>query len=232
MIKEALAKVFDNNDLTDDEMRMVMDELMTGKADQLQAAAFLTALSAKGETIEEITAAADGMRVHGVHLQHDDMDVLEIVGTGGDHSNSFNISTTASFVISAAGVKVAKHGNRAASSKSGAADVLEALGVNLMAEEAVSQKALEEIGMCFLFAQKYHPAMKYVGPIRGSLGIRTVFNILGPLTNPANANRQVLGVYSRELVEPMARILYNIGVKDAMVVFGQDGLDEISASAP
>lgn len=232
MIKEALAKVFEGNDLTYDEMRAVMDELMTGEADQLQAAGFLTALSAKGETVEEITAAADGMRAHGVHLQHDGMDVLEIVGTGGDRSNSFNISTTSAFVISAAGVKVAKHGNRAASSKSGAADVLEALGVNLMAEEEVSKKALREIGMCFLFAQKYHPAMKYVGPIRGSLGIRTVFNILGPLTNPANANRQVLGVYSKELVEPMAHILYNLGVKDAMVVYGQDGLDEISASAP
>ncbi len=231
MIKEALAKVVEGKDLTYDEMRGIMDELMTGEADQLQAAAFLTALSQKGETIEEITAAADGMRAHGVHLNHE-MDVLEIVGTGGDKSNSFNISTTSAFVISAAGVKVAKHGNRAASSKSGAADCLEALGVNLMADEAVSKKALDEVGMCFLFAQKYHPAMRFVGPIRGALGIRTVFNILGPLTNPANANRQVLGVYSRELVEPMAKILANLGVTDAMVVYGEDGLDEISASAP
>ncbi len=231
MIKETLAKVVGGEDLTYDEMRGIMDELMTGEADQLQAAAFLTALSQKGETIEEITAAADGMRAHGVHLNHE-MDVLEIVGTGGDKSNSFNISTTSAFVISAAGVKVAKHGNRAASSKSGAADCLEALGVNLMADEEVSKKALDEVGMCFLFAQKYHPAMRFVGPIRGALGIRTVFNILGPLTNPANANRQVLGVYSKELVEPMAKILANLGVQDAMVVYGEDGLDEISASAP
>ncbi|MCQ2492773.1 MAG: anthranilate phosphoribosyltransferase [Lachnospiraceae bacterium] len=230
MIKEALAKVVSGENLTYDEMRDIMDELMTGEADQLQAAAFLTALSQKGETIEEITAAADGMRAHGVHLNHE-MDVLEIVGTGGDKSNSFNISTTSAFVISAAGVKVAKHGNRAASSKSGAADCLEALGVNLMADEAVSKKALDEVGMCFLFAQKYHPAMRFVGPIRGALGIRTVFNILGPLTNPANANRQVLGVYSKDLVEPMAKILANLGVQDAMVVYGEDGLDEISASA-
>jgi anthranilate phosphoribosyltransferase len=231
MIKEALAKVFEGNNLTYDEMRAIMDELMTGEADPVLAAGFLTALSMKGETIDEITAAADGMKAHAVSLEHD-MDVLEIVGTGGDRSNSFNISTTSAFVISAAGIPVAKHGNRAASSKSGAADVLEALGMNLMLDTDKNLKALKEAGMCFMFAQKYHPAMRFVGPIRAKLGIRTVFNVLGPLTNPANANMQVLGVYKEELVEPMAHILHNLGVKKAMVVYGTDGLDEISASAP
>jgi anthranilate phosphoribosyltransferase len=231
MIKEALAKVFEGNDLTYDEMRTIMDELMSGEADQIQAAGFLTALSMKGETIEEITAAAAGMKAHAVSLEHD-MDVLEIVGTGGDRSNTFNISTTSAFVISAAGIPVAKHGNRAASSKSGAADVLEALGMNLMLDVEKNLKALKEAGMCFMFAQKYHPAMRFVGPIRGALGIRTVFNVLGPLTNPANATMQVLGVYKEDLVEPMAHILNNLGVKKAMVVYGTDGLDEISASAP
>lgn len=212
-------------------MRASMDEIMTGEASQIQIAAFLTALSLKGETIEEITAAASGMKDHAIQLQHD-MDVLEIVGTGGDHSNSFNISTTSAFVVSAAGIPVAKHGNRAASSQSGAADVLEALGVNLMIDEQKSKKILKEIGMCFLFAQKYHPAMRFVGPVRKELGIRTIFNILGPLTNPAGANMQLLGVYSKDLIEPMAHTLNNLGVKNAMVVYGQDGLDEISVSAP
>lgn len=185
----------------------------------------------KGETIDEISASAMGMRKHATPLQHK-MDVLEIVGTGGDKSNSFNISTTASLVISAAGIPVAKHGNRAASSKSGAADVLEALGVNISTSVENSQRMLEEIGICFLFAQKYHTAMKYVGAVRKELGIRTIFNILGPLANPANANMQVMGVYDEKLVEPMARVLVKLGVKSCMVVYGQDGLDEISVSAP
>ncbi|MEE1312644.1 MAG: anthranilate phosphoribosyltransferase [Lachnospiraceae bacterium] len=231
MIKQAVLKTAMKEDLNYDEMRASMDEIMTGEASQIQIAAFLTALSLKGETIEEITAAASGMKDHAIQLQHD-MDVLEIVGTGGDHSNSFNISTTSAFVVSAAGIPVAKHGNRAASSQSGAADVLEALGVNLMIDEQKSKKILEEIGMCFLFAQKYHPAMRFVGPVRKELGIRTIFNILGPLTNPAGANMQLLGVYSKDLIEPMAHTLNNLGVKNAMVVYGQDGLDEISVSAP
>ena len=202
-----------------------------GKASQIQMAAFLTAMSMKGETIEEITASAAGMRKHCIRLLHD-MDVLEIVGTGGDKSNSFNISTASALVVSAAGVPVAKHGNRAASSKCGAADVLEALGVNITVSPEQSAGILETIGICFLFAQNYHLSMKYVAPVRKELGIRTIFNILGPLTNPAGANMQLLGVYEEALVEPMARVLANLGVKDALVVYGKDGLDEISMSAP
>ena len=169
------------------------------------------------------------MRNH-ADVMDTNMDITEIVGTGGDKSNSFNISTTSAFVAAAAGVKVAKHGNRAASSKSGAADVLEKLGLNLMLEKEKSLEMLEKLNFCFLFAVKYHAAMKYVAPVRKTLGIRTIFNILGPLTNPAKANMQVLGVYSKELVNPMSRVLSNIGVKRGMTVFGMDGLDEISAS--
>lgn len=231
MMKDSVLKVATKENLSYEEMRQSMDGIMSGQATQVQVASFLTALSLKGETIEEITAAAEEMRRHAVHLEHE-MDVLEIVGTGGDKSNSFNISTTSAFVISAAGIPVAKHGNRAASSKSGAADVLEALGVNLMIDEVKSKKILEKIGMCFLFAQKYHPAMRYVGPVRKELGIRTIFNILGPLTNPAGANMQLLGVYSEDLLEPMAKALANLGVQRGMVVYGKDGLDEISVSAP
>jgi anthranilate phosphoribosyltransferase len=208
-----------------------MNEIMSGQASDVQKSAYLTAFSMKGETIEEITASAEEMRNHGAKLQHD-MDVLEIVGTGGDKSNSFNISTTASLIIAAGGVPVAKHGNRAASSKSGAADLLEAVGVKIDIEPEKSEKLLKEIGICFLFAQKYHTAMKYVGPIRKELGIRTVFNILGPLTNPAGANMQVMGVYDESLVQPLAKVLSNLGVKSALVVYGQDRLDEISMSAP
>lgn len=209
----------------------VMDEIMSGEASQVQMSAFLVAMSMKGETIEEITACAAGMRKHCVKLLHD-MDVLEIVGTGGDGANSFNISTTSSLVISAAGVPVAKHGNRAASSKCGAADVLEALGVNITVPPERSTELLEKINLCFLFAQNYHIAMKYVAPVRRELSIRTIFNILGPLANPAGANMQLLGVYDESLVEPLAHVLANLGVKSAMVVYGQDGLDEISVSAP
>jgi anthranilate phosphoribosyltransferase len=194
-------------------------------------------MAMKGETIEEITAAAAGMRKHCVRILHDaaeklPFDVLEIVGTGGDRSNSFNISSTAALVISAAGVPVAKHGNRAASSKSGAADVFEALGVNISVPPETSLNLLKTIGLCFLFAQNYHLSMKYVAPVRKELGIRTIFNILGPLANPAGANMQLLGVYEESLIEPMANVLAKLGVKDALVVFGQDGLDEISMSAP
>jgi anthranilate phosphoribosyltransferase len=208
----------------------VMDEIMGGRASDIQMAAYLTAMSVKGETIDEITGSAAGMRKHCIRLLHN-RDVLEIVGTGGDRSNSFNISTTSSLVISAAGIPVAKHGNRAATSKSGAADVLEALGVNISVPPEKSLELLNEMDLCFLFAQNYHIAMRYVAPVRRELGIRTIFNILGPLVNPAGANRELLGVYEKELVEPMAQVLSNLGVTDALVVFGQDGLDEISLSA-
>ncbi|MCB6993372.1 anthranilate phosphoribosyltransferase [bacterium 210820-DFI.6.37] len=231
MIREAIIEAAAGKDLDYETAEAVMDEIMGGQASQIQMAAFLTAMSMKGETIDEITASASGMRKHCVRLLHD-MDVLEIVGTGGDKSNSFNISTTSALVVSAAGVPVAKHGNRAASSKSGAADVLEALGVDITISSERSARLLKEIGICFLFAQNYHLSMKYVAPVRKELGIRTIFNILGPLTNPAGANMQLLGVYEEELVEPMARVLANLGVKDALVVYGQDGLDEISMSAP
>ena len=231
MIREAIVDVAAGKDLSYERAEAVMDQIMGGDASQIQMAAFLTAMSMKGETIEEITASAAGMRKHCIRLLHD-MDVLEIVGTGGDKSNSFNISTTSALVVSAAGVPVAKHGNRAASSKCGAADVLEALGVDITVSPERSREILENIGICFLFAQNYHLSMKYVAPVRKELGIRTIFNILGPLTNPAGANMQLLGVYEEELVEPMAKVLANLGLKNAMVVYGQDGLDEISMSAP
>jgi anthranilate phosphoribosyltransferase len=231
MIKEAILKLAKKEDLTYEEALAVMNEIMSGEASPVQMSSYLTALSMKGETIDEITGSAKGMRDHGVQLQHD-MDVLEIVGTGGDGANSFNISTTSSLVIAAGGVPVAKHGNRAASSKSGAADVLEALGVNITVSPEKSSQMLSELGICFLFAQKYHMAMKYVAPIRKELGIRTVFNILGPLSNPAGATIELMGVYDEALVEPLARVMTNLGVKRGMVVYGQDKLDEISASAP
>jgi anthranilate phosphoribosyltransferase len=231
MIKEAIIRAASRQNLTYNMAEAVMDEIMSGTASNIQMAAFLTAMAVKGETIEEITASAAGMRKHCIRILHD-MDVLEIVGTGGDRSNSFNISTTSALVISAAGIPVAKHGNRAASSKSGAADVLEALDVDITISPEQSLKLLQTIGLCFLFAQNYHISMKYVASVRKELGIRTIFNILGPLVNPAGANLELLGVYDAELVEPMAQVLSNLGVKSALVVFGQDGLDEISMSAP
>lgn len=230
MIKEAIIDLSNKKDLSPMVVEQVMDEIMSGQTSQVQTAAYLTSLSMKGETIDEIVASAKGMRKHATHLQSN-KELLEIVGTGGDRSNSFNISTTSSIILAAAGITVAKHGNRAASSKSGAADVLEALGVNITISPEKNEKVLDDIGICFLFAQKYHAAMKYVGPVRKELAIRTVFNILGPLTNPANATMQVMGVYSADLVEPMARVLYKLGVNKGMVVYGTDGLDEISASA-
>lgn len=231
MIKEAIMKLTNKENLTYDEALQVMNEIMSGEASEVQKSAYLTALAMKGETIEEITASAKEMRNHCLKFLND-MDVLEIVGTGGDKSNSFNISTTSSLVIASAGVPVAKHGNRAASSKCGAADVLEALGVNIMIPPARSAQILKDINICFLFAQTYHSSMKYVGPVRKELGIRTIFNILGPLANPAGASLQIMGVYSEDLVEPMAQVLSNLGVKRGMVVYGQDCLDEISMSAP
>ncbi|MCH1982540.1 anthranilate phosphoribosyltransferase [Ruminococcus sp. OA3] len=231
MIKEAILKLAKNEDLSYGEAQQVMDEIMEGKANDIQMAAYLAALSMKGETIDEITASAAGMRDHCIKLLHD-MDVLEIVGTGGDGANSFNISTTSALVIAAGGVPVAKHGNRAASSKCGAADVLEALGVTINLPPEKSAELLKNIGICFLFAQNYHIAMKYVAPIRRELGIRTVFNILGPLSNPAGANMELMGVYEEALVEPLAQVMAKLGVSRGMVVYGQDKLDEISMSAP
>ena len=231
MIREAIISLSKKEDLSYETAQVVMNEIMSGEATAVQMSAYLTALSLKGETIDEITASAAGMREHCVKLLHD-MDVLEIVGTGGDQSNSFNISTTSALVIAAGGVPVAKHGNRAASSKSGAADVLEALGVKIQISPEKSTELLKKIGICFLFAQNYHIAMKYVAPVRKELGIRTVFNVLGPLSNPAGANMQVMGVYDEGLVEPLARVLAKLGVHSAMVVYGQDKLDEISMSAP
>ena len=230
MIKEAIVKAVAKQNLTFEESQTVIDEIMSGQASQIQMSAFLTAMSVKKETIEEITGAAAGMRKHCVKLLND-MDILEIVGTGGDKSNSFNISTTSAFVVSAAGIPVAKHGNRAASSKCGAADVLEALGAKITISPEKSKEILDKINFCFLFAQNYHIAMKYVAPVRKELGIRTIFNILGPLVNPAGASMQLLGVYDEDLIEPMAKVLSNLGVKSAMVVYGTDGLDEISASS-
>ncbi len=229
MIREAILKVSKKEDLTYDEAYQTMDEIMSGEASEVQMSSYLTAMSMKGETIEEITASAEAMRNHCVRLLND-VEALEIVGTGGDGSNTFNISTTSSIVISAAGVPVAKHGNRSASSKCGAADVLEELGVNIQIEPDKSLQCLKKNNICFLFAQNYHIAMKYVAGVRKELGIRTIFNILGPLTNPAGATMQVLGVYDKELVEPLAKVLNNLGVKSALSVYGIDGMDEISAS--
>ena len=231
MIKEAIIKLSKKQDLAYAEAEAVMDEIMSGQATPVQMSAYLTALALKGETIDEITASAAGMRAHCIKLLHN-LDVLEIVGTGGDGSNSFNISTTSSLVIAAGGVPVAKHGNRAASSKSGAADVLEALGVKITLTPERSAEILKKINICFLFAQNYHIAMKYVAPIRKELGIRTVFNILGPLSNPAGANMELMGVYDQSLVEPLAQVMANLGVNRGMVVYGQDSLDEISMCAP
>ncbi len=231
MIKEAIYKITNKENLSYEMAEGVMDEIMSGEASGVHIGAYLTGLRMKGETIEEITASAAGMRKHCTRLLHN-MDVLEIVGTGGDEAYTFNISTTASLVVSAAGIPVAKHGNRSVSSKCGAADVLEALGVNIMISPAESAEILKEIGLCFMFAQNYHTAMKYVAPVRRELGIRTIFNILGPLANPAGANMQLLGVYDEALVEPLAKVLANLGVKRAIVVYGNDGIDEISLSAP
>ena len=230
MIKEAIEKLVNKQDLTFDEAKEVMNEIMSGETPDTLISAYLVALRMKGETIEEISGSARGMRDNVTKLLHD-MDVLEIVGTGGDKANTFNISTTSAFVAAAAGCKVAKHGNRGVSSKSGAADVLEALGANITVATEKSKELLDKVGFCFLFAQKYHPAMRFVGPVRGELRLRTIFNVLGPLTNPAGASMEIIGVYEEELVEPIAKVLLNLGVKKGMVVFGQDTMDEITPSA-
>jgi len=231
MIETAIQTLTENQDLTYDQSHAVIDEIMSGHTTDIQIASFLTGLAVKTATVPEIAGAAAAMRAHALAFPTDEA-VLEIVGTGGDHSNSFNISTTTALVVSATGIPVAKHGNRAASSKSGAADVLEALGVNITVDPQQSATILRQIGLCFLFAQEYHQAMKYVAPVRQALGIRTLFNILGPLANPAHATAQVLGVYDDALVVPMAKVLQQLGLKHAMVVHGQDGFDEVSLSAP
>ncbi|MBP5533709.1 MAG: anthranilate phosphoribosyltransferase [Lachnospiraceae bacterium] len=234
MIKEAIVKIVNKEDLTYDEAYTVMNEIMSGETTPTQNAAFLSALStksAKAETTDEIAGCAAAMRDHATKVETG-MDVLEIVGTGGDNAGSFNISTTTAIITASAGIKVAKHGNRAASSLCGTADCLEALGVNIDQSPEKCIEMLNEAGMCFFFAQKYHTSMKYVGAIRRELGFRTVFNILGPLTNPASPSMQLLGVYDDYLVEPLAQVLVNLGVNRGMVVYGMDKLDEISLSAP
>lgn len=234
MIKEAIVKIVNKQDLTYDEAYSVMNEIMSGETTPTQNAAFLSALStksARAETTEEIAGCAAAMRDHAAKVETG-MDIFEIVGTGGDNAHSFNISTTSALVAAAGGIKVAKHGNRAASSQCGTADCLEALGVNIQQEPEKCLELLNEVGMCFFFAQKYHTSMKYVGAIRKELGFRTVFNILGPLTNPGSPTMQLLGVYDEYLVQPLTQVLINLGVKRGMVVYGQDKLDEISMSAP
>lgn len=234
MIKEAIEKIVNKQDLTYDEAYTVMNEIMNGESSPTQNAAFLSALStksARAETKDEIAGCAAAMRDHAIPV-NTNMDIFEIVGTGGDHAHSFNISTTSALIAAAGGMKVAKHGNRAASSQCGTADCLEALGVNIQQDPAKCIELLNEVGMCFFFAQKYHTSMKYVGAIRKELGFRTVFNILGPLTNPGKPSQMLLGVYDEYLVEPLAQVISDLGVKRGMVVYGQDKLDEISLSSP
>lgn len=234
MIREAIVKIVNKGDLTYDEAYTVMNEIMSGETTPTQNAAFLAALStksARAETTDEIAGCAAAMRAHATKVETG-MELFEIVGTGGDNAHSFNISTTSALVAAAGGMKVAKHGNRAASSQCGTADCLEALGVNIRQSPAKCRELLREAGMCFFFAQEYHASMKYVGAIRRELGFRTVFNILGPLTNPGSPSMQLLGVYDEYLVKPLAQVLINLGVKRGMVVYGQDKLDEISLSAP
>ncbi len=234
MIREAIAKIVSKADLTYEEAYAVMNEIMSGETTQTQNAAFLAALStksAKAETSDEIAGCAAAMRDHATKVDAP-YPVFEIVGTGGDGAHSFNISTASALVAAAGGIKVAKHGNRAASSQCGTADCLEALGVNIQQSPERCVELLNEVGMCFFFAQKYHTSMKYVGAIRKELGFRTVFNILGPLTNPGSPKMQLLGVYDEYLVEPLAQVLISLGVERGMVVYGKDKLDEISLSAP
>ena len=234
MIKEAIVKIVNKGDLTYNEAYTVMNEIMSGETSATQNAAFLAALStksARAETTDEIAGCAAAMRDHATKVETG-MELFEIVGTGGDNAQSFNISTTSAIIAAAGGVKVAKHGNRAASSQCGTADCLEALGVNIQQSPSRCIELLNEAGMCFFFAQKYHTSMKYVGAIRRELGFRTVFNILGPLTNPGTPSMQLLGVYDEYLVAPLAQVLINLGVKRGMVVYGQDKLDEISLSSP
>lgn len=227
MIQEAIYDVINNNNLSFERTKSVMEEIMEGRATNAQIASFLTAMRMKGETIDEITGCASVMRAKSLRV-NPNTDVLDIVGTGGDEAFTFNISTVSSFIISAGGVPVAKHGNRSVSSKCGSADVLEALGINIVLTAEQSAEILDKIGICFMFAPTYHSSMKYAAPVRKEMSVRTIFNILGPLSNPAGANLQLLGVYDENLVEPLAQVLLNLGVKRAMVVHGHDGLDEVT----
>lgn len=227
MIQKAIYRAINGEHLKFDLAKAAMMQIMEGKATNAQIGGFLAAMRMKGETIEEITACATVMREKCVRITPE-MDVIDIVGTGGDETNTFNISTVASFVVAAGGMPVAKHGNRSVSSKCGSADCLEALGVKIALSAEQSERMLKETGMCFMFAQTYHASMKYAAPVRKELGVRTIFNILGPLANPAGANMQLLGVYDENLVEPLARVLDNLGVKRGAVVHGHDGLDEVT----
>ncbi len=230
MITETIHSLTRKENLSSKQAKSAMDAIMEGKVSDVQIAAFLTALACKGESIDEITASVRSLKEHCECLECGE--VLEIVGTGGDGSHSFNISSTASLIIASGDVKVAKHGNRAFSSKCGAADVFEALGVNISLPKDKAKSLIEKTGFCFLFAQNYHSAMKNVAPVRKELAIRTIFNIIGPLCNPANPQMQIMGVYEQRLLAPMAKVLQNLGVKRALVVYGLDKLDEISLSAP
>ena len=227
MIKEAIHTLMDGKDLSYEMAKGVMEEMMDGTATQAQMGAFLAALRMQGETIDEITAFAQVMRDKGIKIQPQ-REVIDIVGTGGDEAGTFNISTTSAFVVAAGGIPVAKHGNRSVSSKSGAADVLEKLGANVSLDPEQNETILNRTGMCFLFAPVYHSSMKYAAPVRQQMGVRTVFNILGPLSNPAAATMQLLGVYDKKLVEPLAKVLGNLGVTRGVAVCGADGLDEIT----
>jgi anthranilate phosphoribosyltransferase len=232
VIQELMARVLDGHDLTREEARDAMREIMQGDATQAQIAGFLVALRAKGETADEIAGCAEAMREHALPVNPTRDDLVDTAGTGGDGANTFNISTAAALVAAAAGAGVAKHGNRAASSQTGSADVLEALGFNLELEPEQIARSIDELGFGFMFAQAHHPAMKHAGPVRRELGTRTVFNVLGPLTNPARARAQVLGVYSPDLVRPVAEALAQLGSRRAFVVHGAGGIDELSPVGP
>lgn len=232
MIKEAISKLIDNKDLTIQETSNVMNEIMSGQATHAQIAGFLTSLRLKGETIDEITGCAIVMREFSTKIEVIHKNVLDTCGTGGDRKSTFNISTMAAIVAAGADAIVAKHGNRSVSSKCGSADLLLELGVNIEVDKKVVQECVNEIGIGFLFAPLLHGAMKYAMPVRRELGIRTIFNILGPLTNPAGAHCQLLGVYDEKLVEPIAHVLMNLGTQHALVVHGMDGLDEVTSTAP
>lgn len=231
-IKEALSIVVSGEDLTRDQMSAVMRQIMTGEATDAQIGGFLTAMRIKGETVAEITAAADVMRALATPVRVANPNAVDIVGTGGDGSNLFNVSSATSFVVAAAGGTVAKHGNRSVSSKSGAADLLEAAGIHLALNPLQVARCIDEVGVGFMFAPAHHSAMKYaIGP-RKELAMRTLFNVLGPLTNPAGAKHYLMGVFSKELCRPMAEALLGLGAKHALVVHSNDGLDEISLAVP
>lgn len=229
-MKELLKKVTEGQNLTREEAAKAMDMMLEGTASPVLVSAFLTALRMKGETVDEIVGCTEMMKSKGGSVKLDTDEYIDFVGTGGDGANSFNISTTSMFVCAAAGVTVAKHGNRAASSKSGASDLLEALGANIMLEPKQVEQCINETGMGFMNAMKFHKAMKNVGPIRKEIGIRTIFNMLGPLSNPSNASRQVIGVFSPEKVSVFAKVMSEMGVKRAMIVCGSDGMDEITVT--